>query len=307
MPRPIIASLPLLASLVACSAPARTPTTTNHAPSTVYTLMPVGLGGGEGRHSASHSSTGVNGTLEISGGEATLSLAFDTFIGHVRCPEEMRTGRVYTMQQCASDDMKDTSTTSSLVLRGQIRTEYGTMIVDLRTGRDGALEMTCRESFLGLACTIDSSTLFQSPGDVPHSLAFMTPGAKRFAITPTDVKDVGRVAGTLDITGGTISLALGVDGGPLTVLPGHATYHDHGIVLTAQTSPTRNLSAVCKVDADRLKCEVTGDRSILGKPEHIYSDMVLVPARAVPTRDAQLPARVPSRDASIPARAPSRS
>gem|GEM_PF-6266739 len=271
-----------------------------------YTLMPLALRGGEGRHSMSQSSTAVTGVLNVTGDRAELALGFDTYIGYVHCPEEMRNGTWTTMQQCAPEGAKDVRTGSKVILTGSARTANGALVVSVAGEQDqrdrriqpARLSLTCRDSYLGMTCSIAETNMFGLQLNAPHTLAFLTPGTKRFAITPTQVKDVGLVSGSLAIEGGTIAMTLAVDDGEPTTLPGTAAWQDHGISLSAQTSPTRNLGARCALDGDRLTCEVTGDRSILGKPEHIYSQMLLVPEReAVP---AQAPRFAP---ASAPARA----
>lgn len=299
MPRPTIASLSLL--LAACAAPARTPAQpANAVPTAQYSLLPLSVRGSEGMHSASHSSTTIGGVLSITGERAELVLDLDTFVGFVRCPEEMQTGKVHTMQACAPEGAKDTRTASKRVMRGSARTENGALVVSVageEDARDRRIEphrisLACRDSFLGLSCSITETNLFGVGVIEPHTMAFLTPGTKRFAIAPATVKDVGLVGGSLALdAGGRISLALSVDGGEPTTLPGSASWMDHGISLQAQTAPTRNLSALCTLDGDALACEVTGDRSILGKPEHIYSTLRFVPEReGVP---AQAPAQAP--------------
>lgn len=301
MPRPTIASLSLLASLAACSSATHAPVQpTNEVATARYSLFPLHVRGSEGMHSASHSSTDITGVLSITGADAEVALAFDTFVGFVHCPEEMRTGKVYTMQQCADDSQQSIQNKWDVTMRGTARTENGALVVSVvgeQNRRDkriepGRLSLTCRESYLGFSCAIGEQNLWGPGVFVPHTLAFLSPGTKRFTLAPTDVKDVGSVSGTLAIADdGKVAWTLAVDGGEPTMLPGHTSWQDHGINVQAQTSPTRNLSANCSFDGDHLKCEVTGDRSILGKPEHIYSDMVLVPEReAVP---AQAPAHAP--------------
>lgn len=301
-----LASLSSLASLVAvlaaCGAPSRTvQAPTNTVATARYTLMPLAMRGNEGRHSMSHSSTEVTGVLNVTGDRAELALGFDTFVGYVHCPEEMRTGKWTTMQQCAPEGTKDVRTDSKVILTGSARTADGALVVSVvgeQNQRDRRIEpprltLTCRDSYLGMACSIDETNMFGFGTNRPHTLAFLTPGTKRFAITPTQVKDVGLVSGSLAIDGGLIAMTLAVDGGAPTTLPGTVAWQDRSISLSAQTSPTRNLGAHCTVDGDRLNCEVTGDRSILGKPEHISSQMLLVPAReAVP---AQAPLLAPAR------------
>ena len=297
MPRPTLASLPLLASfaLAACGAPPAVVQPTNTVPTARYTMFPLFVRGSEGMHSASHSSTNVSGALSIAGDRAELVLGFDTFVGFVHCPEEMRTGKVLMMQACAPDDQKNIQSTSRVVMRGSARTQNGALVVSVvgeQNQRDRRIEphrmtITCRDSFLGLGCAISETNMFGFGVIAPHTMAFLTPGTKRFSITPTDVKDVGLVSGSLAIEGdGAIAITLAVDGGAPTTLPGDASWMDHGISVQAQTSPTRKLGALCAVDGDHLKCEVTGDRSILGKAEHIYSQMLLVPERDLPAQNA---------------------
>lgn len=270
---------PLVALLVtaACATPARP---ISAPPANVesigrYTLLPLYVRGSEGRHSASHSSTIVGGELRVIGERAELDLSFDHVVGFVRCPA----GRPMTMQACAPRDAEDSRTTSRRVLRGSARTENGTLRLTVAAETD-RMTIACSESFLGLACAIEETTMFGVGVIAPHTMAFVSPGTKRFTIAPTAVKDVGSVTGTLALEGnGTLAMTLALDGGAPTTLPGGATWQDHGISLRAETSPTRNLGARCTVDGDRLACDVTGDRSILGKPEHIYGQMLLVPDR----------------------------
>lgn len=284
-----------LASLTACSTAARAPVQppANSIPSTRYTLVPLALRGNEGMHSASHSSTSVTGALTVTGDRAELVLESDSFVSYVYCSPELA---AHSMQQCASPDARPSHHVSQRVLRGTTRAEDGALVLALaseahaRGDHGSTLELTCRDSYLGLACTIGATDLFGfGVMAKPSTMAFATPGTKRLAIVPVQVKDVGLVTGSLAMDGGAIALTLAVDGGAPTTLPGTAAWVDHGVALSAQTSPTRNLGASCTVEGDRLRCEVTGDRSILGKPEHIYSEMTLVPEAPAP-----MPMRAPS-------------
>lgn len=296
---------------------ARTPTVQtpkNIEPTATYSMFPLFVRGSEGMHSMSHSSTNIRGALRVTGDRAELELGFDTFVGFVHCPEEMRTGKVITMQACAPEGQKDIQTKSKTVLRGSARTQKdGALVVSVvgeQNQRDRRIEpmrisLLCRESYLGLACSITETNMFGFGVIEPHTMAFLSPGTKRFAITATDVKDVGSVSGSLAIEeDGRASVTLAVDGGQPTMLPGNVQWQDHGFSLRAETAPTRNLSGGCTVDGDRLSCDITGDRSILGKAEHLYSQMLLVPVRdPVP---AQQPRNAPLRANAPMANAPAR-
>jgi hypothetical protein len=278
MQRLLLASLPWI---LACAS--RAPAPTNRTPTSVaYALVPLSLSGGEGRHSASHSDTHVSGTLALDGPKATLELAFETFVGHVRCPKEMRDGTVTTMQQCASDDAKDGRSSSTLVLRGETRVDNGAMVASLRAG-ERAMKLTCTSSFVGLYCAVsDLERLFGIPGDSPSAMSFAAAGAKKLDLAPLYVRDVGHVAGGIEIRGATASVALSVDGGVPTILPGtvQSLIRERGFLIRAQTSPTRTFVARCTPDdGDGLACEVTADRSVLGKPEHVNTQMIAVPRR----------------------------
>lgn len=291
MLRLAFASLTLLASLAACSTSARAPVSppANAVSTTRYELMPLSIEGREGRHSSVHSSTRMTGALSITGDRAELVLERDTLVSFVHCPDDMVSGRVYTRQQCAPHEAKPYHRKSRRILRGTARTENGVLVVSVtgeqpsdRRFEPSTLAMTCNESFLGYTCSIDAPSMFplQVP---PRTLTLLTPGTKRFTITPVDVNEVGRVTGTLTLDVGTIALTLALDGGTPTTLLGTATWRDEGPMLHAQTSPTRNFGALCAVEGDGLRCRITGDRSIFGTSVHINTRTLFVPARdAVP-------------------------
>lgn len=249
MPRPALASLLVLA---ACATPARTTTTppANVESVAQYSLVPLHVRGNEGRHSASHSSTTIRGELRLIGDRAELALDLELFVGHVRCPAQS-IGR--TMQACAPRDARDIHTSSRRVMRGTARTESGALRISVageRDERDRRIEpdrmtITCRDSYLGFACAIEETNLFGFGVIAPRTMAFLSPGTKRFTIAPTDVPNVGAVSGSLAIeAGGALTMTLAVDGGAPSSLPGRVTWQDHGISLRAETSPTRNLGAL---------------------------------------------------------------
>ena len=279
MPRLLLASLPWI---LACASHA--PALTNRAPTSVaYALVPLSLSGGEGRHSASHSDTQVSGTLSLDGKRATLELAFETFVGHVRCPKEMRDGTVFTMQACAPDDAQDGRYASAVVLRGEASVDGTGAIVATLRERLRAMKLTCTSSFVGLACTVsDLEQLFGMPGDSPSTMSFAAAGAKQLDLAELHVPGVGHVTGGIELRGATARVALSIDGGVPAVLPGtvHGLVRERGFLIQAQTSPTRTVTARCTpADGDTLACEVTADRSVLGKPEHVVAQMTARPRR----------------------------
>ena len=278
-------SLSLVAACASSSAPLGTPT--HRAPTTKYTLQPLAIRGGEGLHSTTQSRNGVTGTLELRGTTATLALEMTTWIGQVRCPDIGPDG---IQPRCSSDDIKDTRTTSQLVLPGTTHMADGALVIELRgepdtsyrpTPQPREMTLTCRESFIGLACAVTDRYGLFGKGAVSSitDVEFATPGTKRYALGPIDATDVGRVTGTIDVTGGVIAVALAVDGGTPTVLPGTLTNHVGVLAFWATTSPTRTFSANCKAGPAALACELAVDRSVLGKPQHVTGSTVLTPMR----------------------------
>jgi hypothetical protein len=161
------------AAAAACAGPVRPAITGNrNDAATRYTMQPVMLRGGEGPHSASHSSTVVAGTLELAGGRAALRLELQTARSYIRCPKEWRDGTVSTMQACAPDDAKDSTTNSRIGLAGEARWEAGTLSARLRDG-GRTIGLRCDRTSTGLQCAIEGdSTLFEGPGERPERLVF---------------------------------------------------------------------------------------------------------------------------------------
>ena len=161
----------LVAFLAACASTPRPVANPDAAPAR-YALQPVELSGGEGHHSASHSSTLVTGALELSGSQATLHLELQTDTAHIRGPKEWRDGTVSTMQACASDDANDRTSRRTLALSGEVRREAGALTASLRDG-DRHLRLGCTEASTGLVCEVaEAGTVFPSPGDPPSRLVF---------------------------------------------------------------------------------------------------------------------------------------
>jgi hypothetical protein len=270
---PLLALLVSIASFGCSQSPAPTRIPTNHASPKTYELLPLAVSGGEGRHSASHSSTTITGSLALEGANATLSLKLSTFTGHVRCNWNGQ-----SRQACASPGTKDTTTTDAWILRGELRPDRGALTGTLRDDKH-SIALTCAPSFIGLACSITGQPFgFHRPQ--PTTLAFAVPSPKRFELVPIDVAGVGRVAGAIEMTNArSIVVSLSVDHDPPTRLPGTIVHQDadgggHGLLVTAQTSPTRTFSARCKIVNDNLACDLSVDRSVLGKPDHVSSTTV---------------------------------
>ena len=97
-------SLLVLAACGAAPTPAKRPASTQST--TTYRLEPRSVRGMEGRHSASHSSSELVGSLELTGDRARLVVDITTTIGYVHCPGN---GPVWGRQACA--DRSKTSDT----------------------------------------------------------------------------------------------------------------------------------------------------------------------------------------------------
>lgn len=261
--------------LAACASTPRPAAPGTSAPAR-YTMQPVKLHGGEGRHSASQSWTTVSGALELAGDRATLQLEMQTDRSHIHCPKAWRDGAVHTMQACAPDDAKDTRTRQRLALTGEARREGGTLILGLRDG-DRRIGLRCDEASIGLACAIDDDrTLFAGPGDRPDRLVFATAARKQYRLEPIALPSGEQLQGRLTLAADASRIELALDGKPPIVLPGSAFWAPAGLVVEARTSPTRTWVMSCKDIADRLECEATADRSVLGLSDHLYGPAVFV-------------------------------
>ena len=163
--------------LAACggSRPASAPVT-NLAETARYSLEPVRVSGGEGRHSASRSSTTISGVLEVRAQQATLRLELATERAPIRCPDNDGSGA--TRQACAPADAQPSSSTTSLVLTGSSRWERGTLTIAVRKD-DRAATLTCSEAASGLDCAVETgSTLVDDVAEQPGRLV-LTPMQSR--------------------------------------------------------------------------------------------------------------------------------
>ena len=263
----------VLAVVAACATSAPSHPTARPAPASIrYTLQPIQLFGGEGRHSSSQSSTMVTGALELVGDEATLTLGYDTFHTYVYCPTEM--AGTTTMQACADDHAKPYSTSNTGTLRGPVVRSGKQLEMRVRAKAD-SVALVCDESFVGLTCAVQEGERVIVGDHLTH-MVFATAGAKRYAIAPRVLDDGSALAGTIEMIAGEVTVALVLDGGAPIILPGRVFWAPAGLIVDAQTSPTRTFNLACH-DAPRgLACEVTADRSVLGKPDHIYGQLSLV-------------------------------
>jgi len=161
-----IASFAVL--LAACSSAPRPIHNTNSTP-TRYTLEPMRLHGGEGRHSMAQSWTTVAGSLELSQMKATLNLDMTVETSFVHCNRELMGN---TMQACAPPDAKDKTSTRTLALTGDARHENGQLVISVRED-DQAATLTCDETSKQLTCSVDDEyTLFGRVGQRPDRVTF---------------------------------------------------------------------------------------------------------------------------------------
>ena len=251
---PWLLFLPLIA---ACSASPRTPVQ-NVAQTTRYTLQPIHGFGSEGRHSASHSSSDITGSLELRGGSATVTFETITRVSHVHCPKDIREGRVHSMQSCADEAAKDYSTTSREVLRGDAAWRAGHLELTLKSDNRSVVT-TCRESVFGLVCDGDANR----PGS--SKWHFAAAGAKHFTLAPIELDDGTQLTGhvVIDGSGGSIDLARD---GKLVEKQVRIKRYPVGLVVEAG-GPLGRISLTCDdaVQA-RLACQLSVDPEVFDRP-----------------------------------------
>lgn len=163
----------LLLAACAGSAPTK-PKLANTQPTTTYQLQPLRVLGNEGRHSASHSTSDIAGSLELVGDRARLTLAISTSTGYVSCPKDRKFWPQH--QACIENPPNgDGTSRSALVLAGRairtgdrVRVEVG---IELQPDpahppyRIDAV-LACRDELGSLACAPIVESRFEFLGGV---------------------------------------------------------------------------------------------------------------------------------------------
>jgi hypothetical protein len=266
-----------IALLVACGATPHPIANAARDPAR-YPLQPISLSGGEGLHSAWHSSTLVTGTLELAAERAALHLALTTDASPVHCSPDMQGT---SLQACAPADARSSRSTTSLEFDGDVAWSGDVVIASLHRG-DLHAELRCTESVLGLACALEPGRdlLGRGPGDHPQRFVFATASEQRFELDATKLTTGQEVGATLVLDATSKArLEVNVDGVPVEALDGSFRWTAAGFVVQAQTSPTRTWSMSCKETPGTrpaLACEVTADRSVFGTTDHLVGPTVFV-------------------------------
>jgi len=264
-----------IALLAACATSPHPIANTSREP-TRYPLQPIRLRGGEGLHSAWHSSTLVTGTLELVAERVALHLALATDESPVHCPPNLQGT---SLQACAPSDARSTRSTTSLELEGDARWSGDTLTAHLHRDTLRA-ELRCTESVLGLSCALEpgNGLLGRGPGDHPDRFVFATAPQQRFELDATKLSTGEQVDATLVLDATSEArLEVRVDGRPVEALAGSFNWTAGGFVVQAQTSPTRTWSMYCKETPGArpaLACEVTADRSVFGTADHLVGPTV---------------------------------
>ena len=229
----------LLAVFAACTAPVHA-VVANAVPVTRYVLQPTREPGGEGMHSAWHTSSRTEGTLEIRGHRAVLVLETTASRDPISCQPDPS-----LIQACAPAGAKSSTTTFRTVLEGTW------------TGTGAQLDghaLACATSRFGLRCTLDA-----------RPLAFASSAHQRFTLASTALVDGQRLAATLDIAGTTAHLRLALAGEPAIERTGRVSRAPAGLVIETG-GPVGRTSFICTEVAHGLTCEAGIDHEVFDRP-----------------------------------------
>lgn len=268
MPR--LASLlsPLVVAAACAANPAPAPIVANAKPVARYTLQPLHLHDGMGRHSSFQSWTTVTGSLEIDRSRVTLTLTHRQDVSPVFCPD-----RYVGMQACAPRDATATTHTHRRVLTGDGRWDAGVLRVEVAHEKT-RMVLACSDVAVGYACSVERDDGQRFIGDKPTRYVFAAPAPRTFALVPVKSAAGADVTGAITLRpDATAEVTLATDAKAIS-WPATVQWTGAGMLVTAGP-PLSRLTFICSERTTELGCEVSADRSVLGEPDHLTGQVTL--------------------------------